>query len=68
LSGPFEITGLNGDASSEGAPGTFTFIHNFNSIGPGTATNLRVRARFHITINANETVTVVRDTFEVVCR
>jgi hypothetical protein len=68
LSGPFEITGLNGDDSSEEAPGTFTFVQNFNLIGPGTAPNLRVRARFHITINANETVTVVRDTFEVVCR
>jgi hypothetical protein len=68
LSGPFEITGLNGDDSSAEAPGTFTFTQNFNLVGPGTATNLRVRARFHITINANETVTVVRDTFEVVCR
>ena len=68
LSGPFEITGLNGDDSTEEAPGTFTFLQNFNLIGPGQAPNLRVRARFHITINANETVTVVRDSFEVVCR
>jgi hypothetical protein len=67
-SGPGEITGLNGDDSSEEAPGTFTFLQNFTLIGPGTTTNLRVRARFHVTINANGTVSVVRDTFEVVCR
>jgi hypothetical protein len=68
LSGPFEMVTLNGDDSSEEAPGTFTFEHIFNLIGPGQAPNLRVRAKFHLTINANETVTVERETFELVCR
>jgi hypothetical protein len=68
VSGPFEITGINGDDSTEEAPGTFTFIQNFNLIGPGQAPNLRVRVRVHLTINANETVTVEREDFEVVCR
>jgi hypothetical protein len=43
--------------------GSFTTFDD--CLGEG---NLRLRARFHITINANETLTVVRDTFEVVCR
>ena len=68
LSGPFEIFSINGDDSSEEAPGTLTFVHNFNLIGPGREENLRVRARFRLTINANGTVTVERETFEVVCR
>jgi hypothetical protein len=68
LSGPFEIFSINGDDSSEETPQTVTFVHNFNLIGPGQAENLRVRARFRLTINANETVTVERETFEVVCR
>jgi hypothetical protein len=68
LSGPFENVNINGDDSSPEAPGTFSFVQNFNLIGPGGAENLKVRIRSHLTINANETVTVERDNFEVVCR
>jgi hypothetical protein len=68
LSGPFENFHFNGEGSTEDEPRTITFVHNFNLIGPGTATNLRGRGRFHLTINANGTVTVERETFEVVCR
>lgn len=68
LSGPFENLNINGDDSSEGAPITISFVQNFNLIGPGKAQNLKVRQRFHLTINGNEVVTVERDRFEVVCR
>jgi hypothetical protein len=68
LHGPFENFSLNGDDSSEEAPGTITFVQNATLIGPGQAPNLRVRIRFHLTINANETVTVERERVEVVCR
>jgi hypothetical protein len=61
------VQGLNGDITSPETPGEFTFLVNQVLTSPGTGAKLQIRERLHITINSNETVTVNRDSFEVVC-
>jgi hypothetical protein len=68
LHGPFHNENVNGDDSSPEAPGAVSFVSNQTLTSPGATVNQRVRIRFHLTINANETVTVDRFTFEVVCK
>jgi hypothetical protein len=45
-----------------------TFINNFRIIGQGNGNNLLVHENFHITINANGTVTALHDTFSIDCK
>jgi hypothetical protein len=63
-----EITAANGDFTAPETPGEATILLNHTLISPGTAVNLRLRERVHITIAPDETVTVERSTFEAVCR
>ena len=58
---------LNGDDSSAEAPGEFTHINTINFVGTGGAPTLKILIREHITINANETVTVERSEETVFC-
>ena len=48
-------------------PVTRTFVNEFNVIGPRPSNNFKVHETFHITINANGTVTVSADNFRVTC-
>lgn len=48
-------------------PLTTTFVNNFRIIGQGPDNNLLVHATFHLTINANGTVTATVDNFSVDC-
>jgi len=45
-----------------------TFINNFRIIGQGNGNNFLVHETFHITINANGSVTAFLDNFSVDCR
>ena len=45
-----------------------TFINNFRIIGQGSGNNLLVHETFHITINANGSVTAFLDNFSIDCR
>lgn len=45
-----------------------TFVNNFKIIGQGTGNNFLVHENFHITVNANGTVTSYHDNFSVECK
>lgn len=45
-----------------------TDVNNFRIIGQGTGNNFLVHDNFHITINANGTVTSFHDNFSVTCK
>jgi len=57
----FQQSLQNGQASE-------TFINRFDIIGQGPGNNFRVHETAHITINANGTVTVNFDNFNVECK
>lgn len=45
-----------------------TYVNNFKIIGQGTGNNFLVHENFHITVNANGTVTSYHDNFSVECK
>jgi len=45
-----------------------TFINNFRIIGQGAGNNFLVHENFHITVNANGTITSFYDNFSVECK
>ena len=54
--------------NDRGLPFEFTFVNNFKIIGHGPGNNFLVHETFHITINANGTVTAFVDNFSVECK
>ena len=51
-----------------GYPFQTTYVNNYRLIGKGTAANYAVHSTFHITINANGTVTAYADNTNVSCK
>lgn len=47
---------------------SFTFVNNFRIIGRGPGNNFTVHETFHLTVNANGTLTVLTDKARVRCR
>lgn len=47
---------------------SFTFVNNFRIIGQGRGSNFTVHETFHLTVNANGTVTVATEKARVRCR
>ena len=45
-----------------------TYVNNFKIIGQGPGNNFLVHETFHITVNANGTLTVFLDNFSVECK
>ena len=45
-----------------------TFVNNFRIIGQGPGNNFLVHENFHITVNANGTVTSFHDNFSIECK
>jgi len=45
-----------------------TDINNFRMIGQGPGNNLLVHENFHVTVNANGTLTVFHDNFSIECK
>ena len=45
-----------------------TFVNNFRIIGHGPGNNFLVHENFHITVNANGTVTAFVDNFSIECK
>lgn len=45
-----------------------TFVNNFRIIGQGSGNNFLIHENFHITVNANGTVTSFHDNFSAECR
>jgi hypothetical protein len=46
----------------------FTFVNNFRIVGQGPGNNFLVHEVFHVTVNANGTVTAFVDRVSVECR
>jgi hypothetical protein len=65
----YNATGVTQDITRSGTVGfTETFVNNFKLIGPGPDNNLLVHENFHVTVNANGTLTVLRDHVTVTCK
>ena len=62
------ITRFNFNADIIGFPFNTTLVNNFRIIGQGTGNNFVVHQTFHITVNANGTVTAFVDNFSVDCK
>jgi hypothetical protein len=45
-----------------------TFINNFKIIGQGPGNNFLIHDNFHVTVNANGTLTVFHDNFSMECK
>ena len=64
----YQATGVTQDEFNTSFGMEETFINNFRIIGQGPGNNFLVHENFHITINANGTVTVFHDNFTVDCK
>jgi hypothetical protein len=65
----YQATGVTQDMTYFGRVGVvFTFINNFRIIGQGPGNNFLVHQVFHITVNANGTLTSVVDRFKADCK
>lgn len=61
------VTQSHFHVAGSGLPVTSTFVNNFAIIGQGPGNNFRVHETFHITINANGTITATVSNFRVTC-
>ena len=64
----YQGTGVTQDEFNAKVGHEETFINNFRIIGQGNGNNFLVHENFHITINANGSVTAFLDNFSVDCR
>lgn len=64
----FRGTGVSQDQFNLKVGEQSTSINNFNIIGKGPGNNALVHSNFHITVNANGTVTALVDNFHSECR
>ena len=64
----YQGTGVSQDEFTAAVGQEETFINNFRIIGQGPGNNFLVHENFHITINANGTVTAFHDNFTVDCK
>lgn len=66
----YQATGVTQENFNSNAPLpiTDTFINNFRMIGQGPGNNFQVHQNFHVTINANGTVTSLHDNSSVSCK
>jgi len=68
---PQGVTGtglVTGDKYTAAVGQEETFINNFRIIGQGNGNNFLVHENFHITVNANGTITSFHDNFTVDCK
>jgi hypothetical protein len=64
----YQATGVTQDEFNTSFGMEETFINNFRIIGQGPGNNFLVHENFHITINANGTVTAFHDNFTIDCK
>ena len=64
----YQATGETQEVSNLQVGVTDTFVNNFKIIGPGPGNNFLVHEVFHVTVNANGTVTVLHDNFTTDCK
>lgn len=67
--GKYQGTGVTQDIFHSGRVGlTYSLVNNFRIIGQGSGNNFLVHEVFHITVNANGTLTAFVDGFKVGCK
>jgi len=64
----YQATGITRDNFSGRFGFEETFVNNFRIIGQGPGNNFLVHENFHITVNANGTVTSFHDNFSIECK
>ena len=64
----YQGTGVTQDEFNAKVGMEETFINNFRIIGQGNGNNFLVHETFHVTINANGSVTAFLDNFSIDCR
>jgi len=64
----YQGTGVSQDEFTAAVGQEETFINNFRIIGQGNGNNFLVHENFHITVNANGTITSFHDNFTVDCK
>jgi hypothetical protein len=64
----YQATGVTQSQTNFTVGSTDTFINNFRIIGQGPGNNFLVHENFHVTVNANGTVTVAHDNFSIECK
>ena len=64
----YQGTGVTQDEFNAKVDMEETFINNFRIIGQGSGNNFLVHETFHVTINANGSVTAFLDNFSIDCR
>jgi hypothetical protein len=64
----YQATGVTQDNLNGTVGSTYTFVNNFRIIGQGPGNNYLVHENYHITVNANGTVTVEHDNFTIDCK
>jgi hypothetical protein len=62
------VTRSSFSADVAGFPVSFTSVNNFRIIGQSTGNNLLVHENFHLTINADGSVTAFMDNFSISCQ
>jgi hypothetical protein len=64
----YQATGVTQDEFKTSFGSEETFVNNFRIIGQGPGNNFLVHDNFHITVNANGTVTAFHDNFRADCK
>jgi len=64
----YQGTGITRDSFGGRVGFEETFVNNFRIIGQGSGNNYLVHENFHITVNANGTVTSFHDNFSIECK
>jgi hypothetical protein len=64
----YQATGVTQDEFNAKVGYEYTFVNNFKIIGQGGAANYLVHENFHVTVNANGTVTAFVDNFKFACK
>jgi hypothetical protein len=65
----YHATGVTQETVTSGVIGsTDTFVNNFRIIGPGPGNNFLIHETFHVTVNANGTLTATVDNFSAECK
>jgi hypothetical protein len=65
----YHATGVTQETTTTGVIGvTDNFINNFKIIGPQPGNNILIHENFHVTVNANGTLTTFVDNFSAECK
>jgi hypothetical protein len=65
----YHATGVTQETTTTGVIGvTDAFVNNFNIIGPRPGNNILIHENFHVTVNANGTLTVLLDHLTAECK